>query len=199
MRTLSKTNVIQLMADYDKAKRNLETIQVQMSAVVRDSLIDGQLAESIILSQVETCLVQAKGILEDYTVGFSRFSRSVSKSQNTDKPDEAFLENVRTIRLDAVRILQDFKWTLNHLKQQIILHNMALGNFSAVVPTAASQEQQISSTANVDNSPAIILEDQEPFHDRGKGHTSSVMNAQGGAGSVGTDKLPERPLGGQEE
>lgn len=182
MRTLKKANVIQLITDYDQVKKNLETIQAQMSNTVQTVLVDGQVADPAILSQVEVCLEQAKSILADYTAGFVRFCRSVAKSQSADKPDEALLENMRAIRSDAEWILQDFEWTLNHLRQQLILHNMALGDFSSVTPSTTPEAQ-------------------ESLSDTGKAIPAppSIMNAQGGAGSVGTDQLPERPLGGQEE
>ena len=182
MRTLRKANVIQLLADYDQVKKNLETIQAQMSSTVQTALVDGQITDPAILSQVEGCLTQAKSILTDYTAGFVRFCRSVAKSQSADKPDEAFLENVRTIRADAEGILQDFEWTLNHLRQQLVLHNMALGDLSSVTPPTTPEAQ-------------------EPPSDKGKAIPAppTIMTAQEAAGSAGTGKLPEGPLGGQEE
>ena len=65
MRTLRKANVIQLLADYDQVKKNLETIQAQMSSTVQTALVDGQITDPAILSQVEGCLTQAKSV---YTV-----------------------------------------------------------------------------------------------------------------------------------
>ena len=93
-----------------------------------------------------------------------------------------FLENVRTIRADAEGILQDFEWTLNHLRQQLVLHNMALGDFSSVTPPTTPEAQ-------------------EPPSDKGKAIPAppTIMTAQEAAGSAGTEQLPEVPLGGQEE
>ena len=181
MRTLTQSNVIQLLNDYSQIKNNLQSIQKEMNHIVQAALIDGQITDISILSQVEECLKQAESILDDYTTGFVRFCRSIAKSQAADKPDETFLEKVRKTRSEAEEIRMDFTWMLNHLKRQILLHNMALGDFSAVQPQAPSDPQE----------PPITTETVEKT-------VSSLMTPQEAAGSAGTDKLPEVNLGGSE-
>ena len=160
MRTLTRVNVTQLITDYENVKKNLENIQVQMSRSVQASLVEGQVADPAILLNVKGCLQQAEAVLNDYTAGFRRFSRSMAKIQNANKPDEKFLENVRVIRSEAEDILQDFKWTMDHLGQQIVLHNMALGDFSAVTP-AVPQEPEAPAAAKDEGSPIAASEAQE--------------------------------------
>ena len=118
MRTLTQSNVTQLITDYKQVKKNLENIQVQMSRTVQAALVEGQLADPAILLNVKGCLQQAEAVLNDYTAGFLRFSRSMAKTQNANKPDEKFLENVRAIRSDAEDILQEtFVRALKNLHQ----------------------------------------------------------------------------------
>ena len=194
MRTLTQSNVTQLITDYKQVKKNLENIQVQMSRTVQAALVEGQLADPAILLNVKGCLQQAEAVLNDYTAGFLRFSRSMAKTQNANKPDEKFLENVRAIRSDAEDILQDFRWTLDHLGQQIVLHNMALGDFSAVTPTAVLQEPDEDSpiaVSKAQEAPSMVTVEEIP--------APTLMTAQEDAGSAGTGKLPEGLLGGEEE
>ena len=201
MRTLTQSNVTQLITDYKQVKKNLENIQVQMSRTVQAALVEGQVADPAILLNVKGCLQQAEAVLNDYTAGFLRFSRSMAKTQNANKPDEKFLENVRAIRSDAEDILQDFRWTLDHLGQQIVLHNMALGDFSAVMPTAVPQEPEAPAAAKDEDNPIAVSEAQEApsMVTVEEIPAPTLMTAQEDAGSAGTGKLPEGLLGGEEE
>ena len=201
MRTLTRANVTQLITEYEQVKKNLENIQVQVSRTVQAALVEGQLADPAILSNVEGCLQQAEAVLTDYTAGFLRFSRSMAKIQNANKPDEKFLENVRAIRAEAEDILQDFKWTLNHLGQQIVLHNMALGDFSAVTSTAVPQEPEAPTIAKDEDNPIAASEAQEApsMVTVEEIPAPTLMTAQEDAGSTGTGKLPDGLLGGEDE
>ena len=182
MRTLRKANVIQLLADYDQVKKSLETIQAQMSSTVQTALVDGQITDPAILSQVEGCLAQAKSILTDYTAGFVRFCRSVAKSQSTDKPDEAFLENVRTIRADAEGDSTGFRMDAESSKA------------AACPPQHGPRRFFIGYASDRPRGPGAAS-------DKGKAIPAppTIMTAQEAAGSAGTEQLPEVPLGGQEE
>lgn len=139
---LTTAKAEQLIHNFGTLKEQLpfikENIQKQMDAKQNiKGVIQPEEAD-----RINAYLEPVLGMLSQYTVGFPSYLRSVGKTEESKKPDAAFLDSVREVLQQAREIKEDFDWMKEHFNQQIKLHNMALGDFRAVSFTEPSEEPE---------------------------------------------------------
>lgn len=131
MRTLTRTNVEQLLNDFEQMKHSISTVQNQLNHEIQRYLDSPTPIDTDTIKEVTICGQNCEQMLSLYTVGLLRYARSVAKAKEEDRPDEGFLNTVRETRLKAEQIQSDFHWFMDYWNQKIRFHNMVLGDIHA--------------------------------------------------------------------